>query len=150
MPSRTVIFPAAILVLLAALGPAHATATLTCSAEDRQVSLELFGNIGSGDGATVQITEGSIKLKPWRGKFDAVEFKVEPANMAGSWSFGKELRIGISPEPVKDISVYLAIIAERTARGSDIERYRGTYVLKVYGPKGQTELRGRLKDCDDG
>jgi hypothetical protein len=47
--------------------------------------------------------------------------------------------------------VYLAILAERSGRSSDdLERYRGNYVLKVTGPKGLTELKGRLKDCDAG
>lgn len=149
MPSRPILALAAALALLAGPVPAHATATLTCSAEDRHVGFELFGNIGSGDGAAVQITEGSIKLKPVRGKFEATEFKVDPSHIAGNWSFGRELRIGIAPDKVGEVTVYLAILAERSGRSSDdLERYRGNYVLKVTGPKGLTELKGRLKDCD--
>ena len=39
---------------------------------------------------------------------------------------------------------------ERTSGDSDLGRYRGEYVLKVQGPKGESVLRGRLKDCSAG
>ena len=136
---------------LAAAVPAGATASLTCEADDRNLSFELLGNIGSGDGGVIQLIGGEIKLKPVRGKFDAREFKVAPEHISGQWSFGKELRISISPESVDEVSVFLAIIATRaTSGGNDLDRYRGEYVLKVQGPKGEIVLRGRLKNCSAG
>ena len=136
---------------LAAPVPAGATASLTCEADDRNLSFDLLGNIGSGDGGAIQLIGGEIKLKSVRGKFDAREFKVAPEHLSGQWSFGKELRIGISPESVDEVSVFLAIIATRTnSAGSDLGRYRGEYVLKVQGPKGESIVRGRLKDCSAG
>ena len=136
---------------LAAPVPAGATASLTCEADDRNLSFDLLGNIGSGDGGAIQLIGGEIKLKSVRGKFDAREFKVAPEHFSGQWSFGKELRIGISPESVDEISVFLAIIAMRAKSGdSDLDRYRGEYVLKVQGPKGESIVRGWLKDCSAG
>ena len=136
---------------LAAAVPAGATASLTCEADDRNLSFDLLGNIGSGDGGAIQLIGGEIKLKSVRGKFDAREFKVAPEHISGQWTFGKELRIGISPESIDEVSVFLAIIATRTNSGdSDLDRYRGEYVLKVQGPKGESMLRGRLKDCSAG
>ena len=65
--------------------------------------------------------------------------------------FDKELRIGIAPESINENSVFLAIIAMRTKSGNgDMDRYRGEYVLKVQGPKGQKCVRGRLKDRSAG
>jgi len=58
--------------------PAGATASLTCAADDRNLSFDLLGNIGSGDGGAIQLIEGEIKLKSVRGKFDARQFKVAP------------------------------------------------------------------------
>ena len=78
------------------------------------------------------------------------EFKVAPEHLSGQWSFGKELRIGISPESVDEVSVFLAIIARADSGDSGLGRYRGEYVLKVKGPKGESVLRGRLKDCTAG
>src|SRR5262245_58850408 len=136
---------------LAAADPTGATASLTCAADDRNLSFDLFGNIGSGDGGTIQLIGGEINLKSVRGKFDAREFMVAPEHISGQWSFGKELRIGIAPESVDDVSVFLAIIAMRTkSGGGDLDRYRGEYVLKVQGPKGESVLKGRLKDCSAG
>ena len=136
---------------LAAAVPAGATASLTCAADDRNLSFDLLGNIGSGDGGAIQLIEGEIKLRSVRGKFDAREFKVAAEHISGKWSFGKELRIGISPESVDEVSVFLAIIGMRAKSGdSDLGRYRGEYVLKVQGPKGESVLRGRLKDCSTG
>ncbi len=135
---------------LAAAGPAAATASLTCEADDRNLSFDLLGNIGSGDGGSIQLIEGRIKLRSVRGKFDAREFRISPKHLSGQWSFGKELRIGISPESADEVSVFLAIIARANSGDSDLSRYRGEYVLKVQGPKGESVLRGRLKDCTAG
>ena len=135
---------------LAAAGPAAATASLTCEADDRNLSFDLLGNIGSGDGDSIQLIEGRIKLRSVRGKFDAREFRISPKHLSGQWSFGKELRIGISPESVDEVSVFLAIIARANGGDSDLNRYRGEYVLKVQGPKGESVLKGRLKDCTAG
>ena len=130
--------------------PAGATGSLTCAADDRNLSFDLLGNLGSGDGGAIQLIEGKITLKPVRGKFDAREFKVAPENISGQWSFEKELRIGISPESVDDVAVFLAIIASANSGDSGLSRYRGEYVLKVQGPKGESVLKGRLKDCTAG
>ena len=130
--------------------PAGASASLTCEADDRNLSFDLLGNIGSGDGGTIQLIGGGIKLKSVRGKFDTREFKVAPEHILGKWSFGKELRIGISPDSVDEVSVFLAIIARANSVDSGLSRYRGEYVLKVQGPKGESVLRGRLKDCSAG
>ena len=135
---------------LAAAVPAGATASLTCAADDRNLSFDLLGNLGSGDGGAIQLIEGKITLKSVRGKLDAREFKVAPEHISGKWSFGKELRIGISPESVDEVSVFLAIIARANSGDSGLSRYRGEYVLKVQGPKGESVLRGRLKDCTAG
>ena len=51
-----------------------------------------------------------------------------------------------SPESVDEVSVFLAIIAMRAKSGdSDLGRYRGEYVLKVQGPKGESVLRGKVE-----
>ena len=136
---------------LTAAVPAGATASLTCEADDRNLCFDLLGNIGSGEGGAIQLIGGEIKLKSVRGRFDAREFKVASEHISGQWSFGKELRIGISPESVDEVSVFLAIIATRaTSGGNDPNRYRGEYVLKVQRPKGESVLRGRLKNCSAG
>ena len=139
------------LPLLLAVTPAKATASLTCDADDRNMSFDLLANMGSGDGGSIQLIGGTIKLKAVRGKFETTEFKIEPGHIAGQWSFGKELRIGIASDDVGGVSVYLAIIAEQVKSGAgDMDRYRGGYVLKVRGPKGETEIKGKIKSCDAG
>ena len=131
--------------------PAGATASLTCNASDRNLSFELLGNMGSGNAGSIQLIGGTITLKAIRGKFDKVEFKVERAHLFGQWNFGKELRIGIEPESVGDVSIYLAIIAELTKNADgDMDRYRSRYVAKIRGPKGETELTGKIKGCEAG
>ena len=135
---------------LATAVPAGATASLTCAAGDRNLSFDLLGSLGSGDGGAIQLIEGKITLKPVRGKLDAREFKVAPEHISGQWSFEKELRRGLSPESVDDVAVFLAIIASANSGDSGLSRYRGEYVLKVQGPKGESVLRGRLKDCTAG
>jgi len=130
--------------------PAGASASLTCEADDRNLSFDLLGNIGSGDGDRIQLIEGEIKLKSVRGKFDAREFKIAAKHLSGQWSFGKELRIGISPESVDEVSVFLAIIARANSGDGDLSRYSGEYVIKVQGRTGENVLKGRLKNCTAG
>ncbi len=135
---------------IAAAVPAKATASLTCEANDRNLSFDLLGNIGSGDGDRIQLIGGEIKLKSVRGKFDAREFKIAAKHLSGQWSFGKELRIGISPESVDEVSVFLAIIARANSGDGDLSRYGGEYVIKVQGRTGENVLKGRLKNCTAG
>ena len=137
------------LTLTAAL-PAAATATLTCEAEDRTVAFSLQGNIGRGAGAVLQITSGSIRLKAVRGKYEAIEFEIEPAQLVQQWVFEKELRIGIQSAEKQEMSLYLAIIAQQMKSSGDGDRYQGRYVLKIQGPKGTSELKGRINNCEAG
>ena len=73
-------------LLLWASAPAWATASLTCGANDRNLSLELFGNLGRGDGGSIQLIGGTLTLKAARGKFDATEFKIGSDHIAGQSS----------------------------------------------------------------
>lgn len=138
-------------LLLGLGGPAGATASLTCSAKDRNLTFELLGNLGRGDGATVQLIGGEIKVAARPGKYGTLEFKIGPEAIASAWSFGKELRIGIKPEDSGEVSAFLAIIGEEAkGKPDDLTRWRGVYVLKLAGPKGEAEIKGRLKGCDAG
>ena len=50
-----------------------------------------------------------------------------------------------------NVSVFLAIIAEEAkSADGDMDRYRGSYVLMVRAPKGESELKGKLKGCAAG
>lgn len=136
-------------ILMLPANPAAATATFTCGIEDRNLTLTLTGNIGHGDGAAIQIVEGTIKLKAVSGQYGAIEFILEPSHLAQHWAFEKELSIGLQTDEKSGVSVFLAIITRRT--NSDVsDRYAGRYVLKVNGPKGTRELKGRIKSCDAG
>src|SRR5436190_15466676 len=96
--------------LALACGSAHATASFDCSIDDRNATIDLHGNIGSGDGAKLQLTQGSIKLKAVRGKFDAIEFSVEKGDLVQQWTYGKDMRIGFMTDEIKEVSAYLVII----------------------------------------
>lgn len=151
MPHRLTAILAMALPLIGFTAQAGATASLTCSAADRNLSFEMLGNLGSGNAGSVQLIGGTVAIKAIRGKFDAREFKIEAGHLSGQWNFGNELRIGIEPESVGDVSITLAIIAERAKRpGADLEHYRGRYVAKIHGPKGETELTGKIKGCEAG
>ena len=142
------ILPAALLAL--ACGSAHATASFDCTISDKNVTVDLQGSLGSGDGAALQIPNGAIRIKPVRGKFEAIEFDVAKGSLAQQWTFDKELRIGIMTDEVKDVSAYLVIIAQQGKPKDDLTQWTGRYILKVQGPKGTTELKGTIKSCQAG
>ncbi len=141
------VLPVYLLTLLTLL-PAAATATLTCEADDRQVAFSLQGNVGR-DIAVLQVTSGSITVKQTR---ERAEITASPATpqLVQQWAFEKELRIGIQATAPNDISLYLAIVAQRTKSGDEGDRYAGRYVLKVSDARGTFELKGRIKDCEAG
>ncbi|MEW6451650.1 MAG: hypothetical protein AB1490_13415 [Pseudomonadota bacterium] len=133
-----------------ACGSARATASFDCSIDDKNATVELHGNIGSGDGAALQLTQGTIKLKAVRGKFDAMEFSVEKGQLVQQWTYEKDLRIGFMTDEIKEVSAYLVIIAQQGKPKDDIAQYKGRYVLKVQSPKGSTEFKGTLRSCEAG
>lgn len=147
MPLPCQRFPLALPILLIATS-AGATATLTCDIDDRNAEISLQGNMGR-DVAAVQITAGAIKLKPVRGAGDGIEFPVEGEHLIQQWAHGNELRLGIQTAEVKGMSVYLAIIAQKTKSG-DGDSYRGRYMLKVQGNQTTRELKGRIRGCEAG
>jgi hypothetical protein len=149
MPLRLKSILATALIVLAS-GSAHATASFDCTIEDKNVTVELQGNLGSGDGAALQIPNGAIKIKAVRGKFDAVMFDVAKGTLAQQWVFEKELRVGFMTDEIKDVSAYLMIIAQQGKPKDDLTQWKGRYVLKVQGPKGATELKGTIKSCQAG
>ena len=138
-----------LLLLALTAWPAAATASLTCTVEDRNLKAELIGNIGSDNGAGVQITAGEIVLKPVRGKYDAMTLPLEAGTVAQFWTLDDELRIGLHLPDKNDTSGYLAILTRLVKGPGDIARYDGRYVLRTNGPKGPHELKGRAK-CDAG
>ena len=130
---------------LATAVPAGATASLTCAAGDRNLSFELLGSLGSGDGGAIQLIEGKITLKPVRGKLDAREFKVAPEHISGQWSFEKELRIGISPESVDEVSVFLAIIASERTAAIAVSAAIGANCSQGAGTEGRESAQGLVE-----
>jgi hypothetical protein len=140
----------ALMLTLSAIGTAHATASLECTIKDRGVEVELMGNVGSGDGAAIQIPHGSIKISAIPGKYPAMEFEIEAGQVVQQWTFGNELRMALRPEDKNDISVYLVIMAQIASGKHEITQYRGRYVLRVQGPKGEAEFKGPIKSCSAG
>jgi hypothetical protein len=140
--------PLASLWLLSTVA-ASATATLTCDADDRQVAFSLQGNIGRDDAAVLQVTSGSITLKASRGRPE-ISVSLETSNLVQQWVFDRELRIGLQATGPNDISVYLAVVAQRTKSGDEGDRYGGRYVLKVRDAKGAAEIKGRIAGCEAG
>jgi hypothetical protein len=138
----------AVLWLLSTVA-ACATATLTCDADDRQVTFSLQGNIGRDDAAAVQVTSASITLKKTRERAE-IASSPETFQLVQQWAFEKELRIGIQATAPNDVSLYLAIVAQRTKSGDEGDRYAGRYLLKVRDAKGTSEIKGRIKDCEAG
>lgn len=148
--AHRIILAVALPFLAFGVGPAGATATLTCEAADRNVEFSLQDNVGRGAGAVVQITSGDVKVKAVRGKTDEATFTVKSAHLIQQWLFDKELRLGVQTAEKNDATVYLAIIARQVKGNDEGDRYRVRYVLKLQGPKGTLELRGRIKDCEAG
>jgi hypothetical protein len=126
---------------------AYATASLGCSADDRNLSFDLEGPVNRDSGTVVGVTGGKLVLKDAKAaKVGSKEFDITLKDIVQQWAQEKELRIGISLEP-KDGSLFLAIFATQINDEGD---YRGRYVLKVSYPGVQMTLKGRLKGCTSG
>lgn len=141
---RCIVLTALTALVASAAAPAFATAALTCSIDDANISFEMLGNVGSGDIGFLQVTQAELKIKSSKmAKPGTVaEFKAE--NLVQNWIYGRELRLGFNfEEMLSDASVGLVIIGSRSRRTV----YGGQYELLV-SRGGKTErFNGRIKDC---
>lgn len=141
---RYTVLTALTALVASAAAPAFATAALTCSIDDANISFEMLGNVGSGDIGFLQVTQAELKIKSSKiAKPGTVaEFKAE--NLVQNWIYGRELRLGFNfEEMLSDASVGLVIIGSRSRRTV----YGGQYELLV-SRGGKTErFNGRIRDC---
>jgi len=136
----------AILAILPALvaGPALATASLSCSIEDANLSFSLEALSNREFGTIVGVTEGEITLKAKQVLKMGPVLKLERGHIAQHWTYERELRIGINVENDEG-SLFLWVIAQADKTG---ERYSGRYAMRVsVSGSDSREFKGRIKGC---
>jgi hypothetical protein len=126
--------------------PAAADGTLSCTIDDRNLSLELLAITRIDQGFVVEMRSGSLKLKPGRYAKSAMDFTVTQDNVFLQWSFDRDLRFAMHfDDPDDNQTIVLAILAARDER---VEKYLGRYVLQFVGANKTKVLEGKIKSCD--
>lgn len=120
------------LPVLAGVTPAGATASLSCSAQDRAVSFAVEAVVSHGVGEVVTGFRGEAILR-LKGIPDGFRPQVfESGNLTQAWIRGRDVKIRIyrdGPESGPRASVELVI--ETRGAGGDATDFRGTYELSV-------------------
>ena len=138
----------AILAIVPALAaaPAAATATLSCTIDDANLTFSLEAPMNREFGTIFQ-SRGEIRLKAKQVQKMGPALKLEHEHLAQHWVYERELRIGINVENDEG-SLFLWIVAQGDKTG---ERYSGRYVMRVsVSGSDSREFKGRIKGCSAG
>ena len=143
---------AVLLALLAAASPAHASAGVSCSAEDAAVKFGMSAaftrGLGGGMvnfGATLQILLPEVPP-------DLREVKFDRNEVSGVWFYNRDIKFQIHHErkPESPAGSVDLVIETRESR-NDESLYYGRYVLRIHYAKTKDdikekslELRGRV------
>jgi hypothetical protein len=150
---------AALLLAVAALGgagEARASASVSCSLDDRATRLELNSIVsGGGVGRGLVQVRGELGVKLLGAAADFRRIELRDDHLRHTWLNGRDLRLNIyherEGERTPHGTVELVIETRGAAPGGDDEgTYRGTYALTVTDMTGQSAearrwtARGRI------
>lgn len=111
-------------------GSAMASATLSCSIEDKTVELTLMGTVGAFDGSGTSVSVANLKVAA-RGGWPEQTFEFAPEsehslNLGQEWRREPELRLWLSSLDEVDL-----IMLMKRKEPDETSDYRGTYQLAV-------------------
>ncbi|HEY4140866.1 MAG TPA: hypothetical protein VGM57_05600 [Pseudolabrys sp.] len=123
---------------------ALASANVDCSIDDANLKFEMEA-IAARAGPIQQIHVGTIEIRPTAMSLAALSMTFNATNLMQQWIYagGLHLQIEVSDDKVNQ-SVNLVIIARTDAK---MEKYRGTYILRVTRDGKSNERKGRIKEC---
>jgi len=136
-----------IAVLLLAT-PAYATASLSCSADDRSLRFSAEGIVSHGVGETVAQFAGELEVRLKDAPPGLRKLPLALEHLTQRWLHGREVKLRLFREREGHGSVEL--IVETRRAGKDETEFSGSYVLTVSGedaapgaPARTLKARGR-------
>ena len=150
---RTII--AAVSILSLSISSAHASAGLSCEADDKAVKLSVEAGISRGLGDDVFSFKGNLAiLSPGApADFRTIEFGKD--NLTQRWIDSRNLKLRIYRERAGEPHGYVDIVIEAWPRKGDEIEFRGGYLVTIFdipkpGADGKTStLKGRV-NCSVG
>ena len=146
---RNALVAAFMLVLAAA--PAHASAGLSCEANDKAVKLSVEAGISRGLGDDVFSFKGTLEILSANAPKDFRRIEFGKDNLTQRWLDNRNLKLRIYREREGEPHGYVDIVIEAWPRkDSDDIEFRGGYLLTIFDiPKAgadgvTTTLKGRL------
>jgi hypothetical protein len=130
------------LVLMTA--QALASANVDCSIDDANLKFDMEA-IATRAGPIQHINVGTIEIRPAAMTLVAPGMSFDRAHLLQQWIQNGDLRLQIEVSDDKaDQNVNLVIIARIDPK---MEKYRGTYILRVTRDGKSNERKGRIKEC---
>lgn len=124
----------ALALLLGALGPAGATASLTCSATDRSLAFSAQAIVGHGLGEALSGFRGNIQLLMRNTPEALRELEFAGEHLTHHWVNGRELKLRLFREGAGDSGGSVELVVETRAVTNDDPKHRGSYLLNVTLP----------------
>jgi len=138
-------------MLVLAAAPAHASAGLSCEANDKAVKLSVEAGISRGLGDDVFSFKGTLEILSANAPKDFRRIEFGKDNLTQRWLDNRNLKLRIYREREGEPHGYVDIVIEAWPRkDSDDIEFRGGYLLTIFDiPKAgadgvTTTLKGRL------
>ena len=145
----------AVSMLVLAAGPAHASAGLSCEANDKAVKLTIEAGISRGLGDDVFSFKGELEILSAAAPKDFRRIEFGKDNLTQRWFDSRNLKLRIYRERAGEPHGYVDIVIEAWPRKGDEIEFRGGYFLTIFDiPKldadgTTTTLKGRV-NCSAG
>jgi hypothetical protein len=121
-------------LLVSGTGAAHATATLSCSAEDKVLEFDAMAIVGHGRNYPIEQFRGELKLRLKDMPEDRKVLTLADEHLTHRWLLGRDLKLLIFQEqPGASFPSVELVIQTRRKPGEDADS-AGTYRLTVLFP----------------
>jgi len=138
---RTILAPA---LFLCGLGAAHATSTLSCTADDKVLAFDAMAVVGHVRDNPILQFQGEIRLRLKDVPEDRRTVTLTDEHLSHRWLYGRDLKLLIFQEQAAGPFPWVELVVQtRRKLGEDADESVGTYrlTLPMPNPKNSSKTR---------
>jgi hypothetical protein len=136
---------AAVFLLLAGATQAHASAGISCRAQDALAALGVQAAFTRGLGGGMINFSAELKVLLKNAPPDFRAFKFEQKDVSQSWWYGPDFRLQLYRERAGELpfGAVNLVVQAREGKGRDEGSYRGTYRLEISFKEKKTDAEAK-------
>ena len=113
--------------------PAYASASLSCSADDRSLRFSAEGIVSHGVGETVAQFAGELEVRLKEAPPGLRKLPLALEHLTQRWLHGREVKLRLFREREGEGQGSVELVVETRGAGNDETAFSGSYVLTVSG-----------------